>query len=238
MNNSVIIMFDFETGSRNAYKTQPIQLAAVAIHPRKMEIIHDSCFNSLIKPYDDAKAIELGLDPLEDEALKINGKTREELALAPEPKIVWKRFCEYVNSFNYKQQKWMAPIPAGFNNNNFDDIIINRLAGSDPYNFGPWDKTWNRNCLFHPIHNIDLMKIVWNWTEMNPDVRSISMDSLRTWMGISKDNAHDALNDVVVCGEMLLKFLKLHRHYVKNVVFENSFKKEDNDRINNICQGK
>ena len=38
MNYKDIIVFDFETGSRNPEKTQPVQIAAVAIHGRKLTI--------------------------------------------------------------------------------------------------------------------------------------------------------------------------------------------------------
>ena len=91
MNYKDIIVFDFETGSRNPHKTQPVQIAAVAIHGRKLTIQPGGYFESLIRPeLDDEKAIEMGVDPIEDEALAVNGKTREELAKAPSAKTVWK----------------------------------------------------------------------------------------------------------------------------------------------------
>ena len=84
MNYKDIIVFDFETGSRNPEKTQPIQIAAVAIHGRKLTVQPDGYFESLMRPIlDDEEAIKMGLDPIEDEALAVNGKTREELAKAP-----------------------------------------------------------------------------------------------------------------------------------------------------------
>ena len=84
MNYKDIIVFDFETGSRNPEKTQPIQIAAVAIHGRKLTVQPDGYFESLIRPIlDDEEAISMGLDPIEDEALAVNGKTREEIAKAP-----------------------------------------------------------------------------------------------------------------------------------------------------------
>ena len=98
MNYRDIIVFDFETGSRNPYKTQPVQIAAVAIHGRKLTIQPEGYFESLIRPaLDDERAIELGLDPIEDEALAVNGKTRKELAKAPQPKAVWKKFTNFVD---------------------------------------------------------------------------------------------------------------------------------------------
>lgn len=224
MNYNDLIFYDFETGSRNKNKTQPVQLAAVAIHGRKLEIINGSEFESLIKPVlEDEKAVEMGLDPVQDEALKVNGKTREELAKAPQLKVVWKQFVDYVNNFNYKKSAWTAPIPAGYNNNGFDDAIVDRICGPHGYNLGPWDDTWDKNSLFHPIHNVDVMKMVWQWTENNPEIKSISMDTMRDWMGMSKENAHDALTDVRQGGEMLCRFLKLHRNFAKKTKFKGAF---------------
>ena len=46
MNYRDIIVFDFETGSRNPHKTQPTQIAAVAIHGRKLTVQPGGYFNS------------------------------------------------------------------------------------------------------------------------------------------------------------------------------------------------
>ena len=59
MNYRDIIVFDFETGSRNPRKTQPTQLAALALDGRSFKL--KGRFNSEMKPIlDDEKAIELG----------------------------------------------------------------------------------------------------------------------------------------------------------------------------------
>ena len=49
MNYRDIIVFDFETGSRNPLKTQPTQIAAVAIHGRKLTVQPGGYFNSEIR---------------------------------------------------------------------------------------------------------------------------------------------------------------------------------------------
>ena len=50
MNYRDIIVFDFETGGRNPYSCQPTQIAAVAIHARKLELQPGGTFNSEIRP--------------------------------------------------------------------------------------------------------------------------------------------------------------------------------------------
>jgi len=219
MNYNDICVFDFETGSRNPHTTQPVQVAAVMIHGRKLTIQPDGYFESLIKPMGDEKAVAAGVDPLEDEALQINGKTRDELSRAPHAKTVWERFGNFVNKFNYKGGAWTAPIAAGHNIDNFDMIIAERLCKQ----YGPLDKKRKTQGIFHPIHRMDLMREVWMWTENNKDIRSISMDSIRDWLGMSKENAHDALQDVKDTAAVLIKFMKLYRYYAPKVQFEKAF---------------
>lgn len=223
MNTNDIIIYDFETGSRNPYKTQPIQIAAIALNGRTLKLQDNGSFESLMKPIlDDKKAESLGLDPIQDEALAVNKKTREELKDAPSPKSVWESFTEWVNCFNFKKTQWGAPVKAGFNNNKFDDIIVNRLCGADPnYSFGPWDDTYEQDALFHPIHSIDVMKYCWYWFEnMRLPIKGMSLDALRQYFGISSEGAHDALVDVYDTAEILVRFLSLSRKIVPKVKFE------------------
>jgi len=221
MIHGTYIFYDFETGSRNAHTTQPIQLAAVAIHSRKLEIIPGSEFNSMMSALNDQDAKSKGVDIIEDGALAVNKKTREEIFAAKQPKVVWNQFVNYVNQYNYKKSKWTAPIMVGFNNNGFDDIIINRLCSE----FGPFDKEYQKQNLFHPIYNFDLFKIALGWFENSEEVTKYSMDSLRDYFAMSKDNAHDALQDVIDGANLFIKFLSLQRSMGKRVKFKGAFAK-------------
>ena len=212
------IVFDFETGSRNPRKTQPTQLAALALDGRNFKL--KGSFNSEIRPVlDDEKAIEMGFDPLEDEALRITGKTREALAKAPMPKTVWKKFCNFVDQYNWKSTQFFAPIPAGFNIIGFDMIIVDRLCKA----YGPYDKDRGQQKLFNKIYKVDMMDNMFMWTEGDPSVKSISMDSLRDRMGLSKENAHDALQDVKDTANIMIKFMKTHRAVYRNLKIDKAF---------------
>jgi len=212
------IVFDFETGSRNPRKTQPTQIAALALDGRNLKL--KGTFNSESRPIlDDEKAIEMGFDPLEDEALRITGKNREELAKAPMPKTVWKKFCNFVNQYNWKGTQFFAPIPAGFNIIGFDMIIIDRLCKA----YGPYDKERQQQKLFNKIYKVDMMDNMFMWTEGDPAVKSISMDSLRDRMGLSKENAHDALQDVKDTANIMIKFMKTHRSVYRNLTIDKAF---------------
>ena len=218
MANKDFILFDFETGSRNPHKTQPTQLAALALDGRNFSL--KGTFNSEIRPIiDDNEAIAAGLDPLEDEALKITRKTREQLAKAPSLKSVWSKFTKFVDQYNWKSDSFFAPIPVGFNIIGFDMIIINRICQE----FGPWDKDRQQQKLFSKVYKVDIMDMVFMWTESDPNIRSIGMDALRDKMGLSKDNAHDALQDVKDSANIFIKFMKTHRAVYQNLSFDKAF---------------
>ena len=53
------------------------------------------------------------------------------------------------------------------------------------------------------------------------------MDSLRDRMGLSKDNAHDALQDVKDTANIMIKFLKTHRAVYQNLKVEGAFANGD-----------
>jgi len=216
--NRDIIVFDFETGGRNPHKCQPTQIAAIALDGRNFKLKGE--FNSMMRPIiDDDEAIAAGVDPIEEGALKVTGQTRSKLARAPLPKGVWKKFCAFVNKYNWKGTPYFAPIPAGFNILGYDMHIVNRLCKE----YGPWDDKRQSQKLFHQIYKIDVMDDVWLWTEGDPAVKSISMDSLRERMGLSSENAHDALQDVKDTANIFIKLQKSRRAVYRNMKFEKAF---------------
>lgn len=243
MNYSDIIFFDFETGSANPHNCQPIQLAAIAIKGRQLTIHQDGFFNSYIQPYwTQEECNKYGLAMIEDETLEINKISRETLLKAPPLKLVWQQFTEFVNKYNPKKSKYYAPIKSGYNINRFDNIIIDRICGgnlrtakklldkiypegkvtiSEPYGFGNWDAEREECTLFNVRDTIDLMNIVWYWTENNKDVKSISFDSISEWLGINKEGNHNAEVDVKKGSEVLIRFLHLARDISVKVKWKN-----------------
>lgn len=216
--NRDIIVFDFETGGRNPVTCQPTQLAALAIDGRSFRLKGE--FNSEIwAETDDNKAVEKGLGPIEDGALKVTGKTREGIAKSPKPKVVWEKFCTFVNKYNWKGTSFFAPIPAGYNILGYDMIIVDRLCQE----YGPWDKDRQRQKLFHQIYKIDMMDNYWMWTEGDPSIKSRSMDAIRELMDMPTDNAHDALQDVKDTANLMIKFMKTHRAVYRNLKLEKAF---------------
>ena len=218
INTNVIICMDFETTSRYPNTTQPIQLAAVAIHSQKLEIIPGSEFESLIKPVEDPELqAKAGLGAIEDEALAVNKKTMEELRLAPDLKTVWTQFIEYVNNYNYKKNSYTAPIVAGYNILGFDNIITDRICGPHGWNYGPWDKDRQKTSLFNPVRKIDLMDLAFCWFSGTAEPRKLSQEALLDFCGMNVEGLHDAMVDTKACAELICKFLKLHKTLVGRI---------------------
>jgi DNA polymerase III epsilon subunit-like protein len=218
MNFNYLLVYDYETGSRNKHNTQLTQIASIVIEPRKLVLVENSLFSSEVKPIlDDAAAIEAGLAPIDEEALRITHKTRENLAKAPELKQVWESWMESIAKYRTNRGgAWGSPIPCGFNINKFDNFITDRYAEQ----FGQWDKTWETNTVFHPLVSYDLLVEFWKVAEnikINNN-HSISLDAIRDWLGMTKEGAHDAKNDVIDCAELVIRFLRMHRKM--NVGFE------------------
>lgn len=218
------IVYDIETGSRNPHKTQITQIAAVALHENKLTIEPNGVFNSECKPIlDNNAAIEMGYDPIEDGALEVTRKTREGLAAAPETRIVWNNFVNWVNRFNYKKSSYTAPIQCGYNINNFDSYIIQRYCEK----YGPISNN-NEQKLFNPIWKIDLMDMIYTWTEFNSNIKSRKLVDIMMWLGFPKEataDAHDALIDVKNTANILIKFLNFQREIASKTKFETAFAK-------------
>lgn len=240
-----IILADYETGSRNAFKTQPLQLAAVAIDSRKLKIVEDGIFQSYIQPIADHE--KYGLDPIEDDALRVNKIERDKLYTFPCIDVVWPQFITFVHKYNLKKDKWSAPILAGFNNLRFDNVITERICGGnslynkcekEPYKFGPWDDKDGRNKLFHPVYSIDLMQQVLYWFEHSSDLKKLSFDSLRDYFGMESDNAHNAVVDIIQSAHLLIRMMKLSRNLQAkyNIAFKGSFKSSNKEIASLIAQ--
>ena len=218
INNNTIIVYDMETTSANPHTTQPIQLAAVAIHSQKLEIIPGSEFESLIKPIEDEEEqSKLGLGVIEDEALRVNGKNIEELRCAPPLKIVWDQFVQYIDNYNFRKNIYTAPILAGYNIIGFDNIILNRIAGPHGWNYGPWDNKKNTNSLFSQVYKIDLLDTAFMWFSNCAEPSKLKLTSLLEYLGMSTTGSHDALIDVKNTANLVCKFLRLHRELASRV---------------------
>ncbi len=216
-------VMDLETSGKNPNGCQITQIAAVVIHGKKLTLQPGGIFNIEVRPeFDDEKAIAAGFDPVEQEALDITRKTREQLEKAIGPKEAWSQFVNFVNKFNAKGSPYFAPIPVGYNINNFDLPIVERYCRI----YGPKEEKTGRQKLFNPIFKVDMMDNLFMWFEDHSAVQKLNLGYLRDFFGFpekSKANAHDALYDVVDTANLFIKFLKYHRKHSEKTKFEKSF---------------
>lgn len=228
-------VLDWETSSKNKYKCQPTSLSAVMMSARKLEVMPNGIFNSLVRPeLDDAKALALGMDPLTEEVLKLTHLTREQLAEAPIESVVWDNFCCWLKQFSESPNQWDFPILCGYNIINYDCAIIDRMCQK----YGPWDETYQSQKLFHPLYKVDLLQEVFKYTEnmkINSN-NSISMDSVRKWLGINGEGSHASLKDVFDTAFLMRKFINFSRYASKELIeWPGCFEKE-NEEIKKLME--
>jgi DNA polymerase III alpha subunit (gram-positive type) len=216
LNTNNIFVFDFETTGLSTMKDDPIQVAGVAIDPRSLEFIPGSEFNSLMRPVGvmtgDNNQIEANWRSAQ-QALNINGKKRAELEKAPLPEHVWKAFAAHVRKYDGGGRA-SKPIPAGHNIQGFDLLFYDRL-----------NKQYKVPDFFNTRTVLDTLNLCFLWFENLPEPENFKMDTLREYLGMSKSGAHDALVDTKQTGDLLIRFLKVHRFFAPKVMFKGALAK-------------
>lgn len=216
---NTIIVFDFETDHREAGtdKCNPVELAAVAIHSKKLEVVRGSEFSVFIKPdcIDDEDYYETHKDTIDWHCRK-NKCTVEELLdkwrEGMQEKKAWSMFRDYVNSYNYGKKDFTAPIPSGANIRGFDLPIYERLCAK--YKMKPF---------FHKRDKIDAMELCLYWFSFAGDKpNNYKVDTLRDFFGMSAEHAHEALGDVKQEAEIITTFLRPFKKYSPKIDWRNS----------------
>jgi DNA polymerase III epsilon subunit-like protein len=226
INYNKICVFDFETDGSDPKSCSPVQIAAVIIDPLKLEIVPNSEFNIFFKPevLANNEDYQYTTDILDFHA-KVRGSSKETILAEwkkyPSQDQSWKLFTNYLtmhHSRSSKKSQFSAPIAAGYNINRFDLPIIDRLSRK----YGNTNKE-DRSDIFYPRDVLDIMNLVFYWFENNSDLKNLSLDTLRDYLGINKEGAHDALKDVKDCAEILVRFMRLHRNLGNKIKFKDSF---------------
>jgi exonuclease I len=226
MNKNKICVFDMETDGSDPYICSPVQLAAIMIDPISLEIIKGSEFNINFKPetLEENDNYEYKTDILDFHA-KVRGCSKQDILNSwqkyPKQNNSWDMFVNYLEKYHTrstKKSQFSAPIAAGYNINRFDLVIVNRL--SQKYNNTNKE---GRTDLFYPRDVVDMMNLVFYWFENNDELKSYTLDSLRDYLGINKEGAHDAMKDVYDTANILIRFLRLHRNLSQKIKFKSAF---------------
>lgn len=223
MNNRWIIVFDWETDSPDPATCNPVELAAIPVDPRTLEIKKDQAFRATIKPdgidgddyftkqRKDTIAWHAKQRGVESEDIIKDWKTGKS------EKVVWKNFCGYCSKYEVdkKQGQWYTePIPAGYNIIGFDLPIANRLA-----------EKHGTKSPFSKVTKIDMMDILFMWFENLEEPSSMKLDAFRKFLGMDAAQAHEALSDTIDEAELMVKFMKFHRRQSTIGKFKGSFAK-------------
>lgn len=222
-----ICVFDLETDGSNPDLCSPVQIAAVMIDPKRLEIIDDSEFNITLKPLilDEKPEYTYEDSDVLDFHAKVRGCAKDKILSDwqnyQKQEHGWKMFVSYLEMYHTRSDKkscFTAPIAAGYNINRFDLRIIDRL--SVKY------KTVNKegkNNLFYPRDVLDLMNLVFYWFEGNNELKNYTLDHVREYFSIDKTGAHDALKDVKDTAQLLIRFMRLFRNLSNKIKFKGSF---------------
>ncbi len=210
MNRNYLCCYDFETSGVDPHTCSMFQLAAKIIHPRKLEFIQGDEFKSFSRPPE--------FETLKDEAFEYQAKVRgisvaemkQIIADAPPEKEVWKNFVTFTGRYHQdgckRKSMFSAIIRAGINIRSYDNVIWQRLCEK----YGYINKNGEQNIAF-PRDNVDLMDICFLWFENSHQPEKYNMDCLREYFGLPSDGGHDAMFDVNQTGELIMRFLRLHR---------------------------
>lgn len=221
MNNKYILVYDLETSSVDPETTDIIQISCVAVHPEKLEIIEDSIFDSLIRPdgMKDRESYYKANKSTFDWHAANQGCSVEsfldKIDTAPPEKLVLNNFAEYVKDYhedNKKKTVYSAPIRAGFNIINFDNIILDRACVKHKL-----ANNKGRCKFFDRRIQIDIMHLAWFWLKDQDILENLKMDTLRDQFSISKEGAHDGKKDVLDEADLMIRFLKLIKAFSQKV---------------------
>lgn len=206
LNNNIII-YDYETGSRDEFTTEPLEISAVCADINTLELKTDVegkvlVFSTLVRPTD--------WSLVEDGALKKNNITRNMLEakddegnfVVPDQEFAFRQFAGFCRQFARNDRKWEQPYAAGFNVHKFDNVISKRLCKRYDY----VDKDGD-NLLFHPFHTFDLMDILRMYFAWGDDLAAYNLDAVRDFFGIDKTGSHRAEKDVTDTWMIMKRYL-------------------------------
>ena len=213
MNKRWIIVFDWETDGKDPLTCNPVELAAIPIDPRTLEIKVDKAFNTVIKPPGFTKEEYFTDDrqkTIEWHA-KQRGVSSEDIIATwkkgKSQKIAWKNFCEYCKKFNIEKSygNWYTePVAAGYNIVGFDLPICQRMA--DKHKTGmPFSKT----------SKMDVMDLLFYWFENLDEPKNMRLDTMREFFSLKTAQAHEAYSDTLDTAKLLVQFLQFHRRQAK-----------------------
>ncbi len=195
-----LFIYDIESSAKSPHTAEVLEFFGVVVDVSTLNEKEDGVFGPvLVKPTD--------WSLVEPEALKVNNLVQKEIEeKGLDPEVFFNQLTAFLRKFQKSDKKWDALIPGGFNTNNYDNIIMNRMAVK--YNYVDSDKSPK---LFHPFHEFDLMPILRPWFYSTNTLESFSLENVRNWFGITNTGAHTAEFDVRSTSKILCRYLKFYK---------------------------
>lgn len=199
-----IVVFDYETTGVDVETCDIIQIGAVTIDLRTLNILDDS-FNITVKPDGFGESYfqsniqtfswhseKRGI-PLPDLYQTINNGIREKYAM--------ESFIKYCDKYRMEGGMEGSVVPAGQNITGFDLPITKRITTKHKFKY-PFDD-------YYKLDLRDITNLWFMFSTMPPPSRSL--DTLREYFELPTEGAHDAYNDSITCAKIIQVFLKLHK---------------------------
>jgi len=224
MNHRWIIVYDLETDGPDPTTANPVEIAAVPVNPRTLEIKMDDTFEVTVKPpgIDKDEYFTTGVQKTIDWHASTRGCSSEDIVSTwkkgKSQKVAMKNFCSYLQKYHIEKDPmrriyFTEPAYSGYNVDGFDDIIIRNMCDKHKLDYP-----------FAKMGNMDLLHYITYWFENMPEPENYKMDTLKEFFGLqSHGQAHSAISDVVDTAIILVRFLKFARRQVSVDKFKGSF---------------
>ena len=224
MNHRWIIVYDLETDGPDPTVANPVEIAAVPVNPRTLEIKMDDTFEVTVKPpgIDKDEYFTTGVQKTIDWHASTRGCSSEDIVSTwkkgKSQKVAMKNFCSYLQKYHIEKDPmrriyFTEPAYSGYNVDGFDDIIIRNMCDKHKLDYP-----------FAKMGNMDLLHYITYWFENMPEPENYKMDTLKEFFGLqSHGQAHSAISDVVDTAKILVRFLKFARRQVSVDKFKGSF---------------
>ncbi len=224
MNHRWIIVYDLETDGPDPTTANPVEIAAVPVNPRTLEIKMDDTFEVTVKPpgIDKDEYFTTGVQKTIDWHASTRGCSSEDIVSTwkkgKSQKVAMKNFCSYLQKYHIEKDPvrriyFTEPAYSGYNVDGFDDIIIRNMCDKHKLDYP-----------FAKMGNMDLLHYITYWFENMPEPENYKMDTLKEFFGlVSHGQAHSAISDVVDTAKILVRFLKFARRQVSVDKFKGSF---------------
>lgn len=214
--NRYLIVFDYETDwdPNKLDQLGIVQIAAVPVDLRNLDILIDEIFAIDVKPADAhmPEYFAAHQQTIEWHSRQQNCSPQEVyerwLAGVPE-KDAWDEFCKYIKGYAKSAKFDEMPMAGGQNIRGFD-LPITRRFGEKFNKKAPFSKRES-----DIIDLLDLSTQWFMWADDKP--KSYSLDSLRDFFGVDKFGAHDAKKDVIDCADFIKRFLGIYERIAPRI---------------------